>query len=217
MTPLDELFSDEKLCYKIQQRLPFLFALAEQQASRGQRVGMEVGTLREQILVALLIYKFGEACVDLNIPVTEHEVDAQVKNFPISIKTATAQSESPPSVKIVWTVDWMQAVKFVESYRPKCHILLVLIRWDKTGGLYGIPLQAQEEVFAQLGKERYLKLPKQGTNPRGVEISPEAVKALLGHPLTKFLPIKWQRPAELETRETLLAPYRRWLHYWQSD
>lgn len=217
MTPLDELFGDEKLCDKIQRKLPFLFALAEQQASRGRRIGMEVGTLREQILVALLIYKFGEDNVDLNIPVTEHEVDVQVKGSPLSIKTVTAQSERPPAIKIVWTVDWEQVTKFVESYHPKCDMLLVLIRWNGTGGFYGIPLQAQREVFDQLGKERYLKLPKRGTNPRGVEISSEAVGALLKHPLTKTLLINWQRPAELETREMLLAPYKRWLHYWQSD
>jgi len=78
VTPLDELFRDEALCEKIRRKLPFLFALAEQQASRAGRVGMEVGTLREQILIALLIYKFGEASVDLDIPITEHEVDVLV-------------------------------------------------------------------------------------------------------------------------------------------
>ena len=52
MTPLYELFDDKPLCEKIQRKLPFLFALAEQQASRARRIGMEVGTLREQILIA---------------------------------------------------------------------------------------------------------------------------------------------------------------------
>ena len=217
VTPLDELFRDEALCEKIRRKLPFLFALAEQQASRAGRVGMEVGTLKEQILIALLIYKFGEASVDLDIPITEHEVDVRVLGHPLSIKTVTTRSQRAPAVKIVWTVDWEQVTKFAETYEPKCDMLLVIVRWGGTGGFYGIPLQAQAEVFKNLGKERYLRLPKGGTNPRGVEISPESVKELLEHPLTKTLTIEWQRPTNLAARELRLAPYTRWLQYWESD
>jgi len=217
MTPLDELFGDEKLRAKIQRKLPYLFTLAEQQASRGGKVGMEVGTLREQILVALLIHKFGEDSVNLDIPVTEHEVDVQVKGHPLSIKTVTAQSRGAPAVKIVWTVDWEQVKWFTESYQPKCDMLLVIIRWSGIGGFYGIPLQAQREVFERMGRENYLKTPRHGTNPRGVEISSKAVKALIEHPLTKTLVINWQRPPELETKEARLIPYKQWLPYWQSD
>jgi hypothetical protein len=77
-------------------------------------------------------------------------------------------------------------------------MLLAIVRWGGTGGFYGIPLQAQTDVFKALGKERYLRLPKRGTNPRGVEISPEAVEALLDHPLAKALTIEWRRPVGLE-------------------
>ena len=93
-------------------------------------------------------------------------------------------------MKIVWTVDWEQVKKFAETYKPKCDMLLVIVRWGGTGGFYGIPLQAQEEVFERLGMERYLRLPKPGTNPRCVEISPQSVKELLEHPLTKALTIE---------------------------
>ncbi len=178
---------------------------------------MEVGTLREQILIALLIYKFGKEEVNLDIPITEHEVDVRVLGHPLSIKTVTAQSRSIPAVKIVWTVDWNQVAKFVEAYEPKCDLLLVIVRWGGVGGFYGIPLQAQVEVLQTLGKERYLKLPKRGTNPRGVEISPMGVRELLEHPNTKALMIKWQRPADLTARELELAPYMPWLRYWQSE
>ncbi len=217
MSPLDELFNDEGLCEKIRRKLPLLFALAEQQASRAGRVGMEVGTLREQILISLLIYKFGEDKVNLDIPITEHEVDVHVSNHPLSIKTVTVRSRSIPAVKIVWTVDWEQVTKFVETYEPRCDMLLVIIRWGEMGGFYGIPLQAQLEVLRSLGKEEYLRTPKRGTNPRGVDISPVGVQGLLEHPLTKTLVVEWQRPADLATRELKLAPYKRWLQYWQSD
>lgn len=58
---LVEIFNDEILVEKIRTRLPYLFHLAELESSRARKVGMEVGSLREKIIVALLIYKFGEA------------------------------------------------------------------------------------------------------------------------------------------------------------
>ncbi|GFP38267.1 hypothetical protein HKBW3S44_01947, partial [Candidatus Hakubella thermalkaliphila] len=55
---------DEKLVEKIKRRLPYLFQLAELESSRAGKTGMEVGAVRERIVVALLIYKFGEANVE---------------------------------------------------------------------------------------------------------------------------------------------------------
>ncbi|GAB6274668.1 MAG: hypothetical protein STSR0004_15320 [Peptococcaceae bacterium] len=53
---------------------------------------MEVSSVRERIIVALLIYKFGEANVETEIPITEPEVDAKLFEVPISIKTITGKS-----------------------------------------------------------------------------------------------------------------------------
>ena len=58
---LKEIFEDAQLIEKIKQRLPYLFQLAELERSRAGKTGMEVGSVREKIIVALLIYKFGEA------------------------------------------------------------------------------------------------------------------------------------------------------------
>jgi hypothetical protein len=60
---LVELFEDNKLIERIQKRLPHLFQLAEFESSRAGKIGMEVGSVRERIIVALLIQKFGEANV----------------------------------------------------------------------------------------------------------------------------------------------------------
>lgn len=61
------IFEDEEIIQKIQARLPYLFQLAELESSRAGKMGMEVGSLRERIIVALLIYKFGEEkCRDRN-------------------------------------------------------------------------------------------------------------------------------------------------------
>ena len=64
-----EIFEDEKLVGKIKTRLPYLFQLAELESSRAGKIGMEVGSLRERIIVALLIYKFGEENVETEIPI----------------------------------------------------------------------------------------------------------------------------------------------------
>jgi len=98
-----ELFDDEKIVVRIQERLPLLFHLAELESSRGGKVGMEVGSIREKIIIALLIYKFGENNVEINIPTTQANVDVQVFNEPISIKTITGKRLH--GVKLIWTVD----------------------------------------------------------------------------------------------------------------
>lgn len=47
---------------------------------------MEVGTLREQIIIAMLIYFLGEDNIGTNISIQESEVDVRVCNEPLSIK-----------------------------------------------------------------------------------------------------------------------------------
>jgi len=64
---LMEIFEDERLIEKIKRRLPYLFQLAELESSRAGKTGMEVGSIRERIIVALLIYKFGEEHITINL------------------------------------------------------------------------------------------------------------------------------------------------------
>jgi len=102
--------------------------------------------------------------------------------------------------------------EFCDQYKPKCDILLAVVKWGQKGGLYLIPLNAQIDVFEELGREEYLHTPKRGTNPRGVEISRKALELLLNHPATKCIPIDWGEPS-FEP----LAPYKRWIDYWRED
>jgi len=205
---LNGIFEDRQLVEKIKNRLPYLFHLAELESSRAGKIGMEAGSLREKIIIALLIYKFGEANVKTNIPITEPEVDVTLFSQPISIKTITGKSFS--GVKLIWTVDAQKAREFRETYRPACDILLIQINWDSDGGFYYIPLYVQKMVFKEMGREKYIKLPKPGTNPRGVEISKGALLHLTRHNDTKFFAICWQR------KEIDYNPYKRWLDYWRE-
>jgi hypothetical protein len=138
---------------------------------------MEVGSIRERIIVALLIYKFGETNVETEIPITEHEVDAKLFGEPVSIKTITGKGFG--GVKLIWTVDAQKTKAFHKNYYPHCDILLVQINWSDVGYFYYIPLDVQKMLFDEIGRESYIKLPKPGTNPRGVEITKEALSSLV--------------------------------------
>ena len=170
---------------------------------------MEVGSLRERIIIALLIYKFGEANVETEIPITEPEVDVKLFESPISIKTITGKGFS--GVKLIWTVDAQKAREFRETYYPHCGILLIQINWDSIGGFYYIPLEAQKRLFDRIGGERYIKLPKPGTNPRGVEITKKALSSLVEDKMSKTIEISWQKT------KVDYNPYRRWIDYWKEN
>ncbi len=206
---LIELFEDETLTDKIKRRLPYLYQIAELESSRAGKIGMQVGSLRENIIVALLIYKFGEKDVNTDIPIVEPEVDVKLSEHPISVKTITGKSLS--GVKLIWTVDAEKAREFLENYYPRYDMLFVQIVWNDIGGFYYIPIEAQKRLFEKIGRERYIKLPKPGTNPRGVEISKEALSGLVGDKETKVIEVSWQK-SDVEYK-----PYQRWVDYWREE
>ena len=169
-----EIFSDKEIVVKIQNKLPKLFHLAELESSRACKIGMEVGSLREKIIVALLIYKFGEENIRSKIPITESEIDVEVYGNPISIKTITGKT--PSGVKLIWTVDSAKSKEFSETYLPSYDMIFVQINWYNGGGFYLIPKETQLEVLTKIGRASYIKLPKAGTNPRGVELTRQALQ-----------------------------------------
>lgn len=206
---LIEIFDDEELVEKIKRRLPYLFQLAEVESSRAGKTGMEVGSVRERVIVALLIYKFGEANVETEIPITEPEVDAKLFGEPVSVKTITGKSFG--GVKLIWTVDAQKAEEFRENYYPHCDILLVQINWSDRGGFYYIPLEVQKSLFDKIGRQNYIKLPKPGTNPRGVEITKKALSSLVEDSETRSIVIDWQRTS------IDFNPYKRWVDFWREN
>jgi hypothetical protein len=216
--PLIEIFRDIDLIERIRNKLPFLFHIAEIESSRAGKIGMEVGSLREKILIALLIYKFGEENVNTDLPITMSEVDVEVFNRPVSIKTITGGYSG---VKVSWTVDPEKAGEFADRYEPKYDIILAQIKWDlsdkaiengiNTGGLFLIPVELQEENIKKVGGENYIKLPKPGTNPRGVEIDSKSLKMMLEDERTHKIEIIWKH-ADYDYN-----PYKRWVDYWEED
>ena len=61
---IKKLFTDANIVNQIKEKLPKLFRIAELESSRDGKIGMGVGSIREKIIVALLIYKYGDKKVE---------------------------------------------------------------------------------------------------------------------------------------------------------
>jgi len=169
---------------------------------------MEVGSVREKILIALLIHIYGQESVDTELPITEPEKDVIVNGTPISIKTKSGKYLS--GVKVVWTVDRQKILEFAENYEPECDMLFAHIIWEEYGGLYYFTRETQKSVLDDIGVDNYLKLPKQGTNPRGIEMSSAALSILTTHSDSRKMPILWT------VKDIDYDPYKRWIEYWEK-
>ncbi|MCY4491508.1 MAG: ThaI family type II restriction endonuclease [Thaumarchaeota archaeon] len=209
MVGINDMFNDADAVQKIKKKLPELFAIAESEASRGGKIGMEIGSVRERILISLLRCYFGKKNVDDDIPITGKETDVILSNSPISIKTKTGTTSG---IKIVWTVDWDKIKKFVDSYNPSMDMLLAQIVWGmEKGGLFFIPLKVQKTVFKQLGRESYFTIPRRGTNPRGVMYSKIAMEQMLRNDDTISIKINWVKP------KRKIDIYKKWDEYWEMN
>ena len=204
-----EIFEENEIIQKVKVRLPYLFQMAEIDNSRDGKLGMEIGSARERILIALLIYKFGEENIKTDIAITQSEIDVIVFDEPISIKTVT--NNNVIGVKLIWTVDAQKALEFINNYSPECDILFAHINWNSQGAIYLLSKESQKEVLKQFGKQFYFKLPKAGTNPRGVEISNEAIRKLVEHNSTKRIDIEWKRDNTIKYNS-----YDRWVNEWSD-
>jgi hypothetical protein len=202
-----DLFTDKHTISEIQSKLPKLFRIAEIESSRAGKIGMEVGSLREKVIGGLLIYRFGEDKINTEIPITEPETDVIVNGENLSVKTITGNG----GVKAVWTVDAESSKNFINNYVPKCDILLIQIWWgENKDSFFFIPVEVQKEVFSKFGREKYLKMPKAGTNPRGVEFNKEAIQKMLQHSKTMKIKINWVK------QDIPYNVYERWVDFWKE-
>ena len=208
----NKLFDDNLIVRRVKNKLPHLFQLAELESSRNGKIGMEIGSVRERILIALLMYKFGIDIVNSDIPITAPEVDVIVNDNPLSIKTMTTNSERWSSIKLIWTVDAKKALEFKNTYMPSCDMLVAKIRWNGEGKLLLFSKESQQQVLNDIGRDRYIKLPKENTNARGVEITAEALSILETHKDTRCININFTRE-KIDYREI----YTKWVDAWREE
>lgn len=80
-----------------------------------------------------------------------------------------------------------------------------------SGDFINTPLGAQKRPFDKIGRRNYIKLPRPGTNPRGVEITKEALSSLVEDGESQSILINWQRT------KIDFNPYKRWVDLWEED
>src|SRR5574343_1035878 len=113
---LDAIFLDDIVVSQIQKTLPKLFQMAEDQNSKNGKLGMNVGSTREKILIGILVTHLGEEKI-IESNINEKEVDIIVFEEPISIKTISRRKLT--GVKMAWVVDKYKALEFITKEKPK--------------------------------------------------------------------------------------------------
>ena len=194
---------------KIEMGLPKLFQIANMECTRGGKVGMEVGNLRERIITALLLLAYGKE--NVKIPsTTSHEIDVTLAGIPISIKTKTNKGFS--GVKLMWASDRAVVDNFCSKYLPTSAIIYVNIVWNDIGSFSFIPLEVQRGVLLDLA-DSYIKKPSKKTNSRGPEISADALKKLLKDKRTLTMPIFWKHEESIADEHEV---YVKWIDKWKE-
>lgn len=91
-------------------------------------------------------------------------------------------------------------------------MLLAKIRWNGNGKLLLFSKESQQKVLSIIGRDRYIKMPKENTNARGVEISSEALDILESCDDTRIIDINFVRQ-RIDYREI----YTKWLDAWREE
>ena len=124
----------------------------------------------------------------------------------------TTRNNNYSSVKLIWTVDPKKAIQFKNSYIPSCDMLFAKICWNGKGKLLLFSVESQRKILDKIGRDNYIKLPKENTNTRGVEISAEALKLLENCEDTRCIDIDFVRE-KIDYREI----YVKWLDAWRDE
>lgn len=188
------IFTSAEFQTLVKSKLPKLFEIAEVESTRGGKIGMEVGILRERILTSFFISKAGEENVDGDSSATENSKDVQVNGDDISIKTFTGSGYS--GVKIFWTSDTESAKRVMDNYTPEFDLIVANINWGSNkGGLYYVDKQTQRQVMDSVGRNKFLKI-SSGSNNRGITYGTDVLKKLLNHENTLKIEIDWVKTNE---------------------
>ena len=188
---------------KVKNNLPMLFRKAELETMRGGKIGMEVGVIRERIIVSLLLSAFGQDNILTEVAASENSKDVEVFGDEISIKTFT--NNNYEGVKVFWASDNTIIKETCNKFKPKSNILLAQIKWGcNEGGVFYIPVEVQNEIFNRVGVGNYLKI--NNRNNRGISINKDILKEMINHPSTSRIEIKWGNP-EIEYNV-----YDRWIN-----
>lgn len=193
MSSIASVFREPELKKLVQENLPSLFKEARREAETYSNI-MNVGSHRKRKIINLLIKYIGNERIEDVFSSTMAEMDIKIDSIPISIKTISNNN----SLKVKWTMDYKIVAKIMTEYTPRYDIILARINWDmndryQPSGLFFIPKQTQTNIMQRLGRENYLRPPKEGTNSRGVSLTKQAYEAWLTDTSTIRIAVDWKQ------------------------
>ena len=151
-----------------------MYQSSQIECSRSAGLTPEVGSSRERDVIASL-HNDKELCVEYNIS-NRNEEDVIVNGKKISIKHSSSKYNSCSGMKIVWTVDKTERIKFVKKFVFNCDLLIIYVRFDKqnvNGELVVMYIEkstlvAQQHLFGIRNEEIFKCL---NGNSRGVALT----------------------------------------------
>ncbi|MHA1723393.1 MAG: ThaI family type II restriction endonuclease [Promethearchaeota archaeon] len=180
----DIIFNNIEFINKIKKRLPKLIYDLDSAFRKGGKLSPDIGNLREKMMIGILKKQYPNK-IKYNFESQESELDFKFEDENISFKTSISKR-----FKLIWTANYRKAIEFYENFIPSCSIILLLFQ-KKARGLYYFLLKLLIVTHNKLN-ELFLKKPKKGTNPRGVELSTKAFNEMIKSPLYKKISIDWE-------------------------
>jgi len=192
MNLITSAFNDPVFKKMVQGKLPKLFKEAQTEAETYSNT-MAVGLHRKKKIIGLLIKFLGSTKVDDVFSTKMSELDVRIDNHEISIKTISNNN----ALKITWTTESKKVALLMKEYIPRYDIILAKINWDmkdiyQPSGLFFIPKDTQKNILYKLGRNNYIKPPKEGTNAKGIQLTKQAFKELLADNDTLHIDVDWK-------------------------
>jgi hypothetical protein len=106
-----------------------LYQSSQTECSRSAGLTPEIGSSRERDVIASLCHNKVLSVV-YDIP-NKSEEDVIVNNKKISIKHSSNKKNSCSGIKIIWTVDTAERLKFVKKFVFSCDLLIIYVRFDR--------------------------------------------------------------------------------------
>jgi len=193
MSSIASVFREPKFRKLVQENLPSMFKEARREAETYSNI-MNVGSHRKRKIINLLIKHIGNDRIEDVFSSTMAEIDIKIDSIPISIKTISNNN----SLKMKWTMDYKIVAEIMTEYTPRYDLILARINWDmndryQPSGLFFIPKQTQTNIMQRLGRENYLRPPKEGTNSRGVSLTKQAYEDWLTDTSTLRIAVDWKQ------------------------
>lgn len=209
---LRELLSAQDTLRILNAGLPLAFQTVEVEHRQigSNKLGMEVGKARENVVIGLLKLHLGAD--KLHLPGEgQSQKDVLIGDRRLGLEIKTVTGNGP--IKVKWTVDNESVTKAIDNFDFHADFLIFRIFWNENqDSVFYLPQEALKDVVAEWPGQTYLNI-RTGTNNRGIEFDREFLDKAAEHPLSLRLKIDWKRQDDSK----IIHPIDRWVSYWSEQ